>query len=222
VFDRPVVMMVTDRRYYHDGAGRGGDPAEALVRAAERAARAGVDFVQLRERGLEDGALLRVASRVCEVAAAAGSRTIVNDRVDVALIVGAAGVHLPAAGIPPARVRTIVPEGFLVGRSVHDEDEAAAIAQSGSCDYLIFGSVFETASKPAGHVVAGLGALSRVCARVRLPVLAVGGITPARVREVAQAGAAGVAAIGMFAEPDQQRLTETVASVREAFAGVTR
>ena len=78
-----------------------------------------------------------------------------------------------------------------MGRSVHSAAEAIAAEASGGCDYLVFGTVFESESKPAGHRVAGLGALAEVCAAVRLPVLAIGGITPARVPDVVKAGAVG-------------------------------
>jgi thiamine-phosphate diphosphorylase len=108
---------------------------------------------------------------------------------------------------------------------VHDLDEALAAERQGGCDYLIFGTVYPSASKPAGHAVAGVEALARVCAAVRLPVLAIGGIALDRLAEVAAAGAAGVAAIGAFvtsmddggAESEDPRARELVARVRQLF-----
>jgi len=97
-------------------------------------------------------------------------------------------------------VRRIVPDGFLVGRSVHSEEEALAVQAEGGCDYLFFGTVFRSASKPDDHRVAGLEGLRRVCAAISLPVIAIGGVSPGRVREVTAAGAAGIAAISLFAE----------------------
>ena len=90
---------------------------------------------------------------------------------------------------------------------------------AGGCDYLLFGTVFESRGKAPGHPVAGLEALARVCATVRLPVLAIGGITVARVPEVAKAGAAGVAAIGLFAAGGESDVRETVDRIRLAFGG---
>jgi thiamine-phosphate pyrophosphorylase len=212
--------MVTDRRLYARASATADANARAcamLVAAVAASARAGVDLVQVRERGLEDISLLALAVSVREAIAATGARMLVNDRIDVALAARADGVHLPGRAVSSARVRAIVPGGFLVGRSVHSAGEAIAAARDGGCDYLVFGSVFESRSKPAGHTVAGLDALARVCASVRLPVLAIGGITAARVPDVVRAGAAGVAAIGLFATGGEGELRDTVSQIRLAF-----
>jgi thiamine-phosphate pyrophosphorylase len=223
---RPLLMMVSDRRLY---TALPPPPAAlvpltneetavaSLVAAAAAAARAGVNLVQVRERGLEDGSLLSLAVQLREAIAADGARLVVNDRLDVALAAGAAGVHLPGRAVAAARVRAVVPDGFLIGRSVHSEADAVASAREGGCDYLIFGSVFESTSKPAGHAIAGLDALARVCAAVRLPVVAIGGITAARVPDIVRAGAAGVAAIGLFGRAEPRELVEIVGQVRQAF-----
>lgn len=208
-------MMVTDR---HRLVSSGGSAIDELVRAAARAVRSGATMIQIRERGLDDGALLDLARTIVKQSTAAGVKVVVNDRVDVALASSAAGVHLPAHGAPPERVRPMVPPGFLIGRSVHAESEAVAAARTGACDYLIFGSVFATASKPADHPPAGVAALSRVCRAVRLPVIAIGGIVPGRAGEVRRAGAAGVAAIGLFTGGDEPGLRAAVQQIEDAFA----
>jgi thiamine-phosphate diphosphorylase len=205
-------MMVTDRHRYDE-------PLAGLVEAARRAAEAGVDLIQIRERDLDDRVLVTLAVRVREAVSQARARVSINDRLDVALAVHASGVHLPARGISCARARGIAPSGFLIGRSVHSEAEAVETEHAGGCDYLILGSVYESASKPAGHPVAGLALLARVCRLVRLPVIAIGGITPARVPDVVDAGAAGIAAIGLFARTDRQALAEAVGRIRGAFGG---
>jgi thiamine-phosphate pyrophosphorylase len=92
-----------------------------------------------------------------------------------------------------------VPAGFLVGRSVHTVDEAEETERAGGCDYLIFGTVFPSVTKGIDHAVAGVDMLAAVCARVRLPVLAIGGVTVERAVEAAGSGAAGIAAIDLFA-----------------------
>jgi thiamine-phosphate pyrophosphorylase len=143
---------------------------------------------------------------------------LINDRVDVAVAAGADGVHLPASGLPAARVRAITPSRFVVGRSVHSVQDAVEAERAGGCDYLIFGTVFESASKPFGHPVAGLSALADVCAAVSLPVLAIGGITLERVASVAAAGAAGIAAIGLFAIDSGPELNDAAERIRRAFA----
>jgi thiamine-phosphate pyrophosphorylase len=210
--DRPLLMMVTDRRRYR----MAGDDAP-VEEAAVRAARAGVDLIQIRERGLEDCDLLALTSRIVDRTRASRARTIVNDRLDVALAAGARGVHLPSRGMSSAAARSIAPNGFLIGRSVHSEAEAIAAENEGGCDYIIFGSVFESASKPPGHATLGVEALAKVCRRVSLPVLAIGGITRGRVSEVAAAGAAGVAAIGMFADEGVDALETLIREIRAAF-----
>jgi thiamine-phosphate pyrophosphorylase len=211
--------MVTDRRRYGASVEKDDERACAtLVAAAALSARAGVDLVQVRERGLDDRSLLALAVSVRRAIAATGARMLVNDRIDVALAARAAGVHLPGRAVSGAAVRAIVPEGFLIGRSVHSAPEAIAAASDGGCDYLVFGPVFESTSKPAGHGVAGLDALARVCESVSLPVLAIGGITTARVPEIVRAGAAGLAAIGLFASGGDGELRDTIGQIRLAFA----
>jgi thiamine-phosphate diphosphorylase len=119
--------------------------------------------------------------------------------------------------VAAAALRAARAGDFLIGRSVHSEAEAIAAEAAGGCDYLIFGTVYESRSKPAGHPVAGVDALARVCAAVRLPVLAIGGITIERIPEVAAAGAAGVAAIGLFGHGTEAELAAIVGRLRDAF-----
>jgi thiamine-phosphate pyrophosphorylase len=212
---RPAVMMVTDRA--RSGANRrDGVAIDALVGAIGRAARAGVDLIQIRERDLEGGELLRLTARACAIVTGTATRVLVNDRVDVALAARAHGAHLPAFGIAAPRVRALAP-GLLIGRSVHAVDEAVAAERDGGCDYLIFGTVFGSTSKRAGHIISGAGTLADVCRAVRLPVLAIGGITVERAAAVAETGAAGVAAITLFTQGEDHELRERVRAVRAAF-----
>jgi thiamine-phosphate diphosphorylase len=140
---------------------------------------------------------------------------VVNERVDVAMAAGAHGVHLRSDSLPVARVRDITPPGFLVGRSVHDLRAAVRAAHEGA-DYVLFGTVFESGSKP-GRRPAGVDALAEVAAAVTIPVLALGGITPSRAGEVARAGAAGVAAIGLFADASPDAVAEVVDRLTREF-----
>lgn len=125
---------------------------------------------------------------------------VVNDRVDVALAAGAGGVHLGGSGLPVEVARRLAP-GMVIGASVHSLEEALAAERSGA-DYLIFGHIFPTGSKP-GLAPRGLEALAEVCGRVRVPVLAIGGVTAANAALVRRAGAAGVAVMSaVMAAPD--------------------
>ena len=206
---RPVLCLITDRRRYGS--------VRDLVGRVAAAARAGVDLVQVRERDLDGGALTDLVERLVDAVHQTKTRVLVNDRLDVALAAGAHGVHLRGDSMPAHRVRTIAPPGFLVGRSVHDSGEAAAVTREGGLDYLIFGTVFRTASKPGG-AAAGVNALAGAVAATPLPVLAVGGITIDGLTQVARAGAMGYAAIGLFADPGGPEPAAVVEASLRAFA----
>ena len=154
--------------------------------------------------------------RICLVTATRGSSTkvVVNDRVDVAMACGADGVHLRGDSMPAVRVRRMTPDGFLIGRSVHSAEEAS-VAAAGA-DYLVAGTVFPTTSKPGHAALLGLPGLAAIARVVSVPVLAIGGMSVERASEVAGAGARGVSAIGLFADPDRP-IKEVVRLIRERF-----
>lgn len=207
----PVVCLITDRRRL------GSDDGRLLVLVAQ-AARSGVDLIQVRERDLDGGALLRLVRACVEAVRGTRTRVLVNDRIDVALSAGAHGVHLRGDSMPAARARRVVPPGFLIGRSVHSVDEAGAAARDGGLDYLLFGTVLATASKP-GRAAAGIESLASVVAATALPVLAVGGVGPDTAGAVGTTGAAGFAAIGLFTEADSpEAVARAVTGTRSAFA----
>lgn len=183
--------FVTDRRRF-------GLTLDALVERAARAAHGGVSAIQIREPDLSDRDLAALVRRVIAAVRPAPAIVLVNDRPDVALAAGAAGVHLRGDSMAGRRVRAMTPPGFVMGRSVHDLDEANAAAAEGVYDYLLFGTVFPSAGKPPGHRVAGLDALREVCRRSPVPVIAIGGIDASRLPLVEQSGAAGFAAVGLF------------------------
>ncbi len=195
------------------------DCLDRLIDLIERAAQAGVNLVQIRESNLDDRTLTDVVSRAVARTAPTETRVLVNDRVDVAVSAGAAGVHLRHDSCPAERVRSLCPDGWLVGRSVHTVEEAERVAQSGAVDYLIMGTIFESVSKPGG-TPAGLGVLREVVGRVRLPVLAIGGVTVGRAESVARTGAAGIAATGEFVGAGSESgpaLDDVVSGFRRAF-----
>jgi thiamine-phosphate pyrophosphorylase len=183
--------FVTDRR-------RLGLTPSALADRAARAARSGVDVIQVRERDLDDRDLAALVGGIVDAVRGTPARVLVNDRADVAMAAGAHGVHLRGDSPIASRVRGIVPAGFIVGRSVHTSVEIDAAVADGGCDYLLFGTVFASAGKPAGHAVAGLDALRAACSHSPIPVIAIGGIDETKLASIEEAGAAGFAAIGMF------------------------
>jgi len=208
---QPVVCMITDRHRLDGGH------VDNLVTRVALAARAGAHLVHVRERDLDGGSLARLVSSCVEAVRATSTRILVNDRVDVALAAGAHGVHLRGDSMAASRVRTIVPRGFLVGRSIHALDEASRVTAEGGLDYLMWGTVFASESKP-GQASAGASALAAVAAATSLPVLAVGGVTVENVGEVGHSGAAGFAAIGIFATASPTELLQIIQSATQAFS----
>ena len=188
----PRVYLVSDRRLAPD------------LPAAARAALAGLPprtaAVQLREKDLPARDLLDLARALRRVCAGAGQALLVNDRIDVALAAGADGVHLPAAGIPPAEARRLLGAERLVGVSCHGAEEVARALREGA-DFATFGPVFETPSKRAWGPPLGLERL-RQAAAMGLPLVGLGGIDAARAAEVRAAGAAGVGVIRAWLETD--------------------
>lgn len=199
-----TVCLVTDRRRFDR-------PVQGLRAVLRGAVAAGVDLVQIRERDLDAAALAALVAEALAIARGTPTRIVVNDRLDVALACRADGVHLREDSIGVADARRIAPGGFLVGRSVHDVDGARAAA---GADYLIAGTVFPTASKPDAARWLGVEGLRAIVRAVRVPVLAIGGMTTGRAAEVAATGAAGIAAIGLFSGVS---VADTIAEVRRRF-----
>lgn len=204
---RPVICMITDGRLAVHSA-------DALVDRVAAAARAGVDLIQIREEQIDDRMLASAVRGCVRAVRGTSTRVILNDRLDVAVAGGAHGVHLKSNSYPAARVRAIAPAGFLIGRSVHSA--ADAIRAGGAVDYLIFGTVFPTSSKP-GRMPVGAAALEETVRATPVPVLAVGGVTVETAGLIAGAGAAGLAAIGLFAGRATAALPSLVESLTRAF-----
>jgi thiamine-phosphate pyrophosphorylase len=220
VASRPLLCLVTDRRRLAERLGLGDDInaiLDRLVEQAADAAEAGVDWIQVRERDLDARALSALVSRIVR-ATRGRAKVIVNDRADVALATRSAGVHLRERSAPADRIRNVLPHGFLVGQSLH---QPAAVAKAGPVDYVIFGTVFPSKSKPAATTVWGTAGLAAACHSSPVPVLAIGGVTVETSAHVAAAGAAGVAAIDLFLPPSagsrDPGLHEIVSRLHESF-----
>jgi len=205
---RPILCYVTDRRSLP--LATSGDAYPLLLEGITRAASAGVDWIQLREKdysGREWSQLLKESLQRITVAGSS-TRVLVNDRMDVALAGGAGGVHLSENGIPVAeacRLRDDFfsahgPREFLIGVSCHSLGAALGAARGGA-DYIYFSPIYRTPSKANYGPPQGVERLARICSAVHIPVLAIGGITPANAADCLRAGAAGIAAIRLFQEP---------------------
>jgi thiamine-phosphate pyrophosphorylase len=222
----PIVCYVTCRKNL-----TGPEPAQTVEEKIRQAVRAGADWVQIREKDMAGGQLLAltreaIAASREEVARAGGlraARIIVNDRLDVAIAAGAAGVHLggeslPASAVSAWRRAGNLPADFLIGASCHSL-EAAVEAEAGGADYIFFGPVFESPAKLRFGPPQGLEKLREVCAGVKIPVIAIGGVDAQNAEACLRAGAAGIAAIRMFQEDSSEKELREIVARLHTFRG---
>ena len=163
-----------------------------LKETARQAIAGGADAVQLRDKDVPDAQLLAQAAELRELTDETGRLLIINDRPDIAALVGADGIHLGQHDLPINEARKLLRPGAIVGRSTHNIAEARAAINEGA-DYIGVGPIFETTTKDAGSPV-GLELLKQIVEEVALPIAAVGGINPANARDVFAAGAQCIAA----------------------------
>jgi len=162
-----------------------------FLHVAESALAGGADCLQLREKDLPDAELLERARALVGLCRRYDALCIINDRPDIAFLAGADGVHLGQDDLPVPAARKIVGAGAIIGKSTHSLAQALEAAAEGP-DYVAVGPMFASATKPQEHI-AGLATLREVADRVRLPLVAIGGITPDSAGEVLAAGAQAVA-----------------------------
>jgi thiamine-phosphate pyrophosphorylase len=199
-----VLYLITDRK-----AVRSGDlvsACDAALSAARDGAPPGAVALQLREKDLAGRELYELALRMREVCRRAGAPMLVNDRVDVAMAADADGVHLPFSSMGPGAARKLLGPDKLIGVSAHSLPDVMAAGREGA-DFTVFGPVFPPISKSAYGPATGTARLTDVCRSARIPVFALGGITPERARAlmdepVVAARPAGVAAIGSILGAD--------------------
>ena len=177
-----------------------GDGGEGVLGKIRAAITAGVDWVQIREKDLTGRELLALVRDA--VAGSGSTRVIVNDRLDVALAAGAAGVHLGRESLSALDVVNWcrsgnAPPDFLIGVSCHSLEEARE-AESAGASYIFFGPVFDTPSKRGMGEPQGVARLGEICRSVAIPVVAIGGVSEDNAGECFRAGATGIAAIRMF------------------------
>ncbi len=184
------LMLITDRRR----------STRPITKTVEMALAGGVDAVQLRERDMSARELHDLASKLRAITREAGAALIVNQRLDVALAVGADGVHLGWRSLNPADVRRLAGEKFLIGMSCHDGPQIHG-AEEARVNYALLGPVFHTPSKEGLAYPIGLGPLKSLVSAAKIPILALGGITPENAAKVMETGVAGLAAISALIDP---------------------
>lgn len=217
-----LLCYVTDRHLLRSHAPSEAVPTDDLLVPIVLAAAAGIDWIEIREKDLPTRKLLELTGQTIAVTqkeANANTHVVVNDRLDVAIAAGAAGVQLGGSSIPVAEaVRWCragnAPPDFMVGASCHDVQEAIAAERAGG-SYIFFGPVYETPAKMKFGAPQGVDKLAEVCRSVQIPVLAIGGINEENAEACLRAGAAGIAAIRLFQQPsDATSLRETVSLLR--------
>jgi thiamine-phosphate pyrophosphorylase len=175
---------------------RDGRDALGIVTAAVQA---GATVVQVRVKGYADRVLYDFARRVVDVCAASGATCVVDDRVDVALAVGAAGTHVGADDLPVEAVRRVAGPGHLIGGTARDPHRAAELVAAGA-DYLGVGPAYATRTKSGLPAPLGPAGVKSVARAVTVPVIAIGGVTADRIPELLAAGAHGVAVVSAVSD----------------------
>jgi len=202
------IYLVTD-----DGCLQG----RALIDCVREVLEGGVTLVQYRAKTASSAEMYDEALQLKALCDNFNVPLIINDRLDIAMAVGAAGVHLGQDDLPCAAARRILGEDYIIGVSAHNPAEAKAALQSGA-DYLGCGAVFGTATK-ADVKKLGTDGLAAICREKGLPVVGIGGVTADNYREVRAAGADGAAIVsGILAQPDIRATVEAIAKVSQEFA----
>lgn len=202
------IYLVTD-----DGCLQG----RALIDCVREALESGVTLVQYRAKTAASAEMYNEALQLKALCDSFNVPLIINDRLDIAMAVGAAGVHLGQDDLPCAAARRILGEDYIIGVSAHNPAEAKAALQSGA-DYLGCGAVFGTATK-ADVKKLGTEGLTAICREKGLPIVGIGGVTADNYREVRAAGADGAAIVsGILAQPDIRATVEAIARVSQEFA----
>ncbi|MFU2360624.1 MAG: thiamine phosphate synthase [Phascolarctobacterium sp.] len=202
------IYLVTD-----DGCLQGRELLDCVREALE----GGVTLVQYRAKTASSAEMYAEALQLKALCDSFKVPLIINDRLDIAMAVGAAGVHLGQDDLPCAAARKILGEDYIIGVSAHNPAEAKAALQSGA-DYLGCGAVFGTATK-ADVKKLGTEGLTAICREKGLPVVGIGGVTADNYREVRVAGADGAAIVsGILAQPDIRTTVRAIAKVSQEFA----
>ena len=202
------IYLVTD-----DGCLQGRELLDCVREALE----GGVTLVQYRAKTASSAEMYAEALQLKALCDSFNVPLIINDRLDIAMAVGAAGVHLGQDDLPCAAARKILGEDYIIGVSAHNPAEAKAALQSGA-DYLGCGAVFGTATKADVKKLSTEG-LTAICREKGLPVVGIGGVTVDNYREVRAAGADGAAIVsGILAQPDISATVIAIAKVSQEFA----
>lgn len=215
----PIIYLVTSGET-RETTTPASEEFSGILTLTEAAVAAKINLLQLREKNLSARNLYTLVLRTTEITRGSAMRLLVNDRADIAMAAGADGVHLTSQSLPASVIRGAFGTSFVAGVSTHTLEEAVKARDSGA-DFVVFGPIFETASKKMYGRPVGTQKLSEVTGELgNFPVLGIGGITLEKCSEVFSAGAAGIAAIGLFNDPE--KLKEITAMIRSRYVATSR
>ncbi len=201
-----LLYAVTDRRWLREG--------ETLAQQVEKALRGGVTCLQLREKELSDEEFLAEAIEIKKICARYDVPFIINDNVNVAIKCKADGIHVGQSDMDAGELRRIVGDDMLIGVSAENV-EAALKAEADGADYIGTGAVFSTSTKNDAAAVS-LTELAEICRSVKIPIVAIGGITKENITDLSGTGVAGAAVVSaIFAEPDVEAATKELLRLSE-------
>ena len=205
-----LLYAVTDRAWLGQG--------ESLLSVCEKALENGATFLQLREKDLDEAAIRQEAEALQALCEKHGAPFVVNDSLEIALAMGADGVHLGQSDIKGRDVRALIGPDMLLGISAGTVEQALA-AQAAGADYIGVGAMFPTGTKKDAKAV-GPERLREICAAVSIPVVAIGGIGKSNIMSLAGTGVDGVAVVSaIFAAPDPGAATAELAAMAREMVG---
>jgi thiamine-phosphate pyrophosphorylase len=188
---------------------------KSVLNLITRAVNAGIDLIQIREKQLSARVLFDLAAQSAALTRGSRTRLLINDRADIAVTAGAAGVHLTTKSLDAASIRKAFGDQLLIGVSTHSQDEARS-ARAAGADFIVFGPVFATPSKMEYGAPVGLAKLSDVSHELSdFPVLALGGVSLSNAAECFLSGASGIAGISLFSE--SSHLEDLATVIRATF-----
>jgi thiamine-phosphate pyrophosphorylase len=219
---KPILYLIT-RGATAEATTSASKEFQDILRQVSAAVAAGVQLVQLREKGLTARVLFELTARAAEITRGTSTRLLVNDRADIAAGAGADGVHLTTRSLEPEIVRKTFGADFLIGASTHSLAEATS-ARDGGADFVVFGPIFPTSSKEEYGPPLGVDRLAKVASELApCPVLALGGISRENAQECLRAGASGIAGITVFSVPKNlSRAVDEIRRLSHTSSGVVK
>ena len=198
-----LCYAITDRKALHN---------KNVTAFVQKAIVAGIDYLQIREKDLNDKELYALVKECVSLAKDSKTKILVNDRLDIAIAAGADGVHLGGHSVTTEVVKSHAPENFIIGVSTHDRAEASK-AESGGADFIAYGPVFTTPSKAGYGPPKGIANLESIIGMMNIPVFPLGGINENNLEALFALPIGGIASISLF--QNAKNLARIVADIQK-------